>query len=197
MARLLYQGHASCRILTDHGNVVYIDPYAGEGYGLPADLVLISHEHSDHNRIDLITLKKEGRIYRNSDLLSGGKYRSVIFREIQIEATPAYNKNHAKDQCVGFLISVDGRKIYFAGDTSRTEYMHKRLAAESIDYAFLPIDGVYNMDPAEASECASAIGAKHSIPIHMKPGALFDEARANAFQADGRLILRPREEISL
>ena len=42
MATLLFQGHASCRITTRAGAVIYIDPFAGEGYDLPADLVLIA-----------------------------------------------------------------------------------------------------------------------------------------------------------
>lgn len=48
MINLLYQGHASFRLRYDN-NVIYIDPFAGEGYDLPADLVLITHEHRDHN----------------------------------------------------------------------------------------------------------------------------------------------------
>ena len=51
---LLYQGHASLRIVTAEEKVIYIDPFAGEGYDLPADLILITHAHSDHTRTDLI-----------------------------------------------------------------------------------------------------------------------------------------------
>ena len=40
---LLYQGHGSLRIVTSDKKVIYIDPYAGEGYDLPADLILVSH----------------------------------------------------------------------------------------------------------------------------------------------------------
>lgn len=197
MAKLLYQGHGSYRITTNQNLVIYIDPYAGKGYDIPADLVLVSHEHPDHNHVDLVRLKKDGRIYRSRDLLSGGEYRSIGYQGIKITATPAYNRNHSKDECVGFLILVDGLKIYAAGDTSKTTYMSEKLAGEAVDYALLPIDGIYNMDPKEASECAKIIGAKHSIPIHMNPGELFDENKANAFHADGKIVLKPGVEIDL
>ena len=42
MAEILYQGHGSFRLTTSEGSVIYIDPYAGEGYDRPADLVLVS-----------------------------------------------------------------------------------------------------------------------------------------------------------
>lgn len=197
MAKLLYQGHASLRITADDGCVVYIDPYVGEGYDVPADLILVSHEHSDHNHVELVKLKKGGKIYRSADLLVRGEYRSADFGGVHIEATPACNPHHPVNQCVGFLISLDGVKIYAAGDTSKTKYMSERLAHEAVDYALLPTDGVYNMDAEGASECAAVIGARRSIPIHMKPGALFDEKVARAFHADGKLVLRPGTEITL
>ena len=81
---------------------------------------------------------------------------------------PAANQNHDPACCVGFLIEVDGKKVYAAGDTSITEAM-AGFAALGLDWALLPIDGVYNMDPKEASRAAALIGAAHSVPIHMKP----------------------------
>ena len=83
-----------------------------------------------------------------------------------------------------------------AGDTSATEQM-AAFAERGLEYALLPCDGVYNMDLDEAAACAGRIGAKHNVPIHMKPGALFDRERAEAFKAPNRLILEPGEEIAL
>ena len=57
---LLYQGHGSLRIVTCEGKVIYIDPYAGEGYDLSADLILITHGHQDHTAVRLIREQNEG-----------------------------------------------------------------------------------------------------------------------------------------
>ena len=195
MAELLYQGHGSFRICTAEGAVIYVDPYAGEGYYREADLVLVTHEHYDHNQVDLVHLKADGKIYRAADFLKDGTYGSMTACGVEIRSVEAYNQNHPKDQCVGFLMKVDGKLLYLAGDTSETEEM-KALAKEPIDYAFLPMDGIYNMDRKEAERCARIIGAAHTVPVHMKPGALFDEETAQAFQAEGKVVMKPGDTLT-
>ena len=196
MAKLLYQGHGSYRITSEKGTVVYVDPFAGEGYDEEADLVLVTHEHRDHNALNLVRVKEGGHVLRASGMLEEGRYQTRRLGDISVHAVPAYNKKHDRNACVGYLIGVDHKLIYAAGDTSTTDFMEK-LAAEQIDYALLPIDGVYNMDEKEASACAKLIGARHTIPVHMKPGELFDRKKAEAFEADGRLILEPGQAIEL
>lgn len=196
MAKLLYQGHGSFRIITGNDVVVYVDPYAGSGYDLPADIVLVTHQHGDHNQIQKPTKKGTCAIIQNHDALQDGEYKSFDIKGVKIQAVPAYNKNHDKRQCVGYILTLDGIKVYASGDTSTTEEMMEfRLL--HIDYALLPMDGVYNMDPAEASKCAELIGAKHAIPVHMAPGALFDEQKTGLFTAKNRLVVRAGEEIEL
>jgi len=197
MPRLLYQGHASIRIRTDRGAIVYIDPFAGEGYELPADLVIVTHEHHDHNVVSRVHLAEGGRILRAADLLHDGAYQTFEICRVAIMAVPACNDNHPVTECVGVLLDVDGVTLYLAGDTSYTDFMGKRLADIDIDYAFLPIDGIYNMGPEEASFCASMIGAHHTVPVHMKPGELFDRAMAEQLECEGRLILEPGDDIPL
>ena len=196
MAELLYQGHGSFRICTSEGAVIYVDPFAGEGYDKEADLVLVTHEHYDHNQVDLVHLKPGGRICRAADCLKDGKYRSWTECGVKIRSVAACNQNHPKDQCVGFLMEVDGRLLYLAGDTSETEEMTTELSKEPIDYAFLPMDGIYNMGREEAQRCAKIIHAAHTGPVHLKPGALFDEETAQAFQAEGKVIMRPGDTLN-
>ena len=197
MGKLFYQGHGSYRLVSDQGIVIYVDPFAGAGYDLPADIVLITHEHPDHNNLSLLEQNQGCVVIRPETILRNGVYGIESIHNITIQAVPAYNTGHDKNKCVGYLIVLDGIKIYASGDTSTTDYMKDVLSKEAIDYALLPIDGFYNMDPQEASVCAAVIGAVHTIPIHMKPGALFDRELAETFVAEGRLILEPNDEIKL
>lgn len=198
-ATLLYQGHGSLRIVTAEGKVIYVDPYAGEGYDLPANLILVSHGHPDHGAVDLIENRAEDcQIIRNTDALVDGEYKIFDLGYATIEPVQAgNNRNHDVDVCVGWLITLsDGVSIYATGDTSTTEQMAE-LAAREIDYAFFVCDGVYNMDIEEASACAALVNAKHSIPYHMAPGQLFDAERAEQFEGPGKLILPAGEELAL
>lgn len=176
--------------------MLYADPYLGEGYGEKADLVIISHEHHDHTKTDLVTLKEGGVILRSAYFTDGVSYRTAAVGDFTVTAVPAYNRNHNRAECVGFVIDVDGKRVYASGDTSKTDYM-RTLADMHIDYALLCCDGVYNMNAAEASECAAIIGAGVNIPYHTYPEHLFSEAVAAKFSAKGKRILHPSEEIEL
>ena len=202
--KLLYQGHSSFRFTSKDGTVIYLDPFAPSGYDLPADLVLVTHQHGDHNQVQLITRNEDCVVITQDEALAGGKHNTFNVKGIAIEAVEAYNDWHKITEAVGYIITIDGIKVYAAGDTSTTGQM-KTFAAKKLDYALLPCDGVFNMDGNEAGECAKTINAKHDIPIHTGPfdenysplPGFFDISIAEKFMAPNRLILEPGQEITL
>jgi len=196
MAKLLFQGHGSLRITSGSGQVIYVDPFVGEGYDIPADLILVTHQHSDHNMIELCTQKPGCKIISNEEALAGGKHNSFDVDGIHVQAVSAYNVNHNVNECVGYIVTVDGIKIYCSGDTSKTKDMES-FAAMNLDYAILCGDGIYNMDMDEAAECAKIIGAKHNIIIHLTPGALYDAEKTAAWAGPNKLVVPAGEEFEL
>lgn len=192
-------GHASVRITTSEGKVIYIDPYAGEGYESAADLILITHAHGDHDNPGMIKNRNSGcRVITWKEALEGGDHREFDFGFVKVRAVEAgYNRNHNVKDCVGYILTLPGGvKAYFSGDTSKTRQMAE-LSGEGIDYAFFCCDGIFNMGLDEAAQCAETVGAKHNIPYHMAPGRFFSKKRAEKFSAPNRLILTPGEEIEL
>lgn len=196
MPKLLYQGHGSFRLTANDGIVIFIDPFVGTGYDEPADIILVSHQHDDHNKISLITQKPGCTLITNAEALAGGKHNIFSVKGVEIEAVMAENRNHPPDLCVGYILTIDGLKLYFSCDTGKTPQMAE-FAAKKLDYAFLCCDGYYNMGLVEAAECAALIGARHNVPAHIKPGALFDRTLAEQFDAPNRLIIEAGEEIEL
>lgn len=198
--KLLYQGQASIRIVTPEGKVIYIDPYAGNGYHLSADLVLVTHGHFDHCDVDKVKKRQKGcQVITHREALKDGKHQVFDLGYVKVEAVEAgYNEWHDVKECVGYVLTfTNGKSVYVTGDTSTTKQM-SRMAQMKIDYAFYCCDGVFNMGLKEAAKCAKLVGAKHNIPYHTSAntsGPAYERQRAEKFDAPNRLLVDEGEEI--
>ena len=200
--KLFYMGHASLRVVTEDGKVIYIDPFIDSDYSMPADLILETHDHYDHSQLDKVKNLNDGyKIITEKDALANGIHNSFVFPFVKITSVEAgYNKNHDVNRCVGYVLEFNnGKKLYVSGDTSKTKQMAE-MSSMNIDYAFYCCDGVYNMDNDEAAECAKLVNAKHNIPYHNAPsdnGMKLDLEKAKAWMAPNKLIIEPETEIIL
>ena len=196
MPKLLYQGHGSFRLTADNGRVVYVDPNAGSGYEIPADLILVTHQHSDHNQIQKCAQKSDCRIITNIEALAGGKHNDFDVVGIVIQSVRAKSIMHSPKKCVGYIITIDSVKIYASGDTSKTKQMES-FAALKLDYAIFPGAGLLSMGPKEAAACSRLIGAKHNMLVHHSPFLIFDRNKADKWEAPNKMILAPGQEVPL
>jgi L-ascorbate metabolism protein UlaG (beta-lactamase superfamily) len=190
-------GHSAFRI-TDllYNRVIYIDPFK-ISRGAPADIILVTHEHFDHCSIEDIKRvakpstviispadcisKFQGKIdYRAIKILKPGS--EVVLGNINIKATEAYNTNkqfHPKDnEWVGYLIGINSKKIYHAGDTDHIPEMD---SLRKVDIAMMPVSGTYVMTAKEASDAVNIFLPKIAIPMHY--GAIIgEESDAKIFE---------------
>ena len=208
MATITFLGHGSLKLKTAAGHVIYIDPFMSPngdsskvGYEDAADAILVTHQHYDHTAIDKMPHAPGCVVWQNMDSHPApDTYLTLdLFDgEVNVRAVEAYNKMHDKNACVGYVLSLEGKRVYFSGDTGPTSDM-SRLASEGLDLAFLPGDGIYTMTAEEAAECANLIGAKVTVPIHLKPVKPYGEAEAARFAkvAKGALLVRPGESVEL
>ncbi|ROQ89825.1 MBL fold metallo-hydrolase [Desulfosoma caldarium] len=207
--KIHWLGHDSFRI-DGKDAVVYIDPYRIKD-GPPADLILITHEHSDHaSPADVAKIRKADSVIVTTAAAAAkfsGDIRTVkpgdalTVRGVGLRALPAYNLTkfrspgvpfHPKEAGhVGFLITVDGLQIYHAGDTDHIPEM----AGLAPDVALLPVSGTYVMTAEEAVRAAAAIGPRVAVPMHVGEGigSLDDAARFKAM-ATVPVIVLPLEK---
>lgn len=171
--KIEWLGHDAFRIETD--NVIYVDPYQITG-GPPADLILITHDHFDHcspediEKIQtpetVIVTEKDSAQKLSGDIRILNPGESVTVKGIAIEAVPSYNTDkqfHPKtNHWLGFIINIDGVRIYHAGDT---DYIPE-MADLNVDIALLPVSGTYVMTADEAVKAALAIEPALAIPMH-------------------------------
>ena len=198
LEKMTWLGHDCFRI--DGSKTVYFDPYNLEP-GEKADLVLVTHDHFDHcspEDIDKI-MQPETVIVTERDSakkLSGNVKTikpgdSLAVDDVNIEAVPAYNTNkdfHPKaNGWLGFILEMDGVRIYHAGDTDFIPEME----GLNVDIALLPVSGTYVMTADEAVKAALAIDPGVAVPMHY--GAIVgDSSNADAFKAklEGKVPVR-------
>ena len=194
---LTYYGHSFVKIKTVQGLVIYIDPYNVNAFADSADVVLISHEHSDHNELSRVKQKSTCQVIRAANMISASGYNTYTIGSVQITGFPAYNSYHSKSSCVGFVVSFGDICLYHAGDTGNIPEMSD-LASNHVTYALIPMDGTYTMTPEEATTAASAIKASHDIPIHtMAPPDTYSDDIVARFTSPNKLIVRPGTTIAL
>jgi L-ascorbate metabolism protein UlaG (beta-lactamase superfamily) len=171
--KISWFGHASVRIKSER--IIYIDPWKIKG-SEKADLILITHSHYDHlSPGDVKTLqKKETVILATPDCVSqlAGDVRAVkpgdrlTVLGIDVEVVPSYNLKkafHPKgNNWVGYVVVVEGNRIYYPGDTDFIPEMNNIRA----DIIILPVGGTYTMDAREAAEAVNTMKPKVAVPIH-------------------------------
>ena len=169
---ITWLGHAG--FMLEGVERVYIDPYQIKTGLPPADIVLVTHSHFDHfsqNDIKRI-LGDSTVIVAPSDCKMSGNVRNVKPGDtieiggVKIEAVPAYNigkRFHPKESgWVGYVVEMDGVRVYHAGDTD----LIPEMKSINADVALLPIGGTYTMNVSEAIEAAKTIKPKLAIPMH-------------------------------
>jgi L-ascorbate metabolism protein UlaG (beta-lactamase superfamily) len=167
-------GHDTFKIVGE--KVIYTDPFKIKKKDT-ADIILITHEHFDHCSPDDIKAIQGANtiIVTTSDCAKklSGKIKTVkpgdkiTVEGIEIEAVPSYNTNkqfHPKTNAwVGYIFTVNGKRIYLAGDT---DYIPEMKTFKDIDIALLPVSGTYVMTADEAIKAALDIKPKIAIPMH-------------------------------
>lgn len=190
-------------ILQIPGLVIYSDPAGGgqlfENRPAPA-LILICHEHVDH--MDVSTLRDivtaDTRIVANPAsaqklpeelrsrtiaLANGG---TTTIGPVHVEAIPAYHtvpgytQYHPQGRDNGYVLTVDGRRIYISGDTDATPEVR---ALKDIDIAFLAISR-WTLTPERGASAVASFQPDFAYPYHYE--AVRDrDAFASAVRAAG------------
>lgn len=194
-------GHDSFRI--DGEITIYIDPWKLSPGNPPAGLILITHEHHDHfspEDIDAIQTEATELVAPASVAarLKGTVHTvkpgdQVTVRGLPIEVLPAYNiekRFHPRQAGhVAYVITVNGQRIYHAGDTD----VIPEMAGLQPDIALVPVSGTYVMDADEAVEAVRLIQPKVAIPMHYgdSVGTTADAERFKGLSPVEVIILEP------
>jgi len=164
------------------GKTVHIDPFRFDSEPKDADFILVTHDHHDHFSpadIERVANAKTVLVVPENMLAKAAAVENLVSKTVAVkpgekyvvdglefETVPAYNVGkpfHPKSAgWVGYVLNVDGARVYVAGDTDAT------AEAENVkcDVALLPIGGTYTMNAKQAAGLANKIRPAAVIPVH-------------------------------
>lgn len=164
----------SCFKIETRDVVIAIDPFAKDiGLAPPrfhADVVLVSHQHHDHNNIAAIA----GRAAKGEmSVISGpGEYE---IKSVAITGMATFHDNHqGRERGANTVYRLEAEEMAIAhlGDFGEHPMREETLGAlGNVDILMIPVGGVYTIDAEEAAKIANQIEPRLVIPMHYQlPG---------------------------
>jgi len=192
--KITYHGHAVLSIVTQEGQTLLFDPFITgndltdlKAEEVKVDWLLISHGHSDHigdmlpiakrtgatiiSIVEICNFAAKNGIEKTHGMNMGGAFDFSFGR---VKMVPAlHSSGYEVDgetiymgEPAGFILQIEGKTLYFAGDTAIYGDMALLGKTFDIDLAFLPIGDNFTMGPEEAAHAAELLNAKQVVPIH-------------------------------
>lgn len=165
--RVKWLGHSCFLFTSDNGTKVIVDPYKPQGglnYGEikeSADVVLVSHEHGDHNNPDAVKGKPE--VLKGPGLKVA---KGITFKGIAAFHDEAKGAKRGNDTI--FTFEMDGMRICHLGDLGHELSAADLKAIGKIDILFMPVGGFYTMEPDVATKVADKLAPRVLIPMHFR-----------------------------
>lgn len=164
MVRVEWCGH-SYFIIEYSGGSIAVDPHDGGSVGVAtcrrqADIVLVTHDHFDHNAVEVA---------------SGPKSRVVKWRTGEVSERPlirGFKFYHDKASgklrgaVTAYLIEVDGVRILHMSDIGHLPPSEALESIGDVDVLMVPVGGVYTIDAVEAWELVQALKPRIAVPMH-------------------------------
>ena len=171
--KMTWLGHDCFRIEAE--KTIYFDAFEISS-GPQADIILITHDHYDHCSPDdvakiqgpntVIVTEKDSAKKLSGDVRVVKAGDSIDITGLVVHAVPSYNIDKdfhpKKNGWLGYIIDVEGIKLYHAGDTD----FIPEMSDITVDIALLPVSGTYVMTADEAVRAALVIKPRVAIPMH-------------------------------
>jgi L-ascorbate metabolism protein UlaG (beta-lactamase superfamily) len=217
--RYTYYGQ-SCFLIETAGTKLLFDPFISHNplakdidiSSIQADYILVSHGHGDHIG-DLIALAKQtnatviamveitdwlvNKGIEKVHAMNFGKFKFDfgVVRMVWAAHSSALPDGSNGGNPAGFVLELDGKQIYFAGDTGLTREMKLLADLYRLDYAILPIGGNFTMDADDAVIAANYVNCDKVIGVHYDTFSVIEidkEVAVESFKRAQKTLLLPK-----
>lgn len=187
-------GHSCFYLVGSDGRSLVIDPYdSATGYGIPPvspDVLLISHNHHDHNNVraiggDPVVVKGHG-----THRAAGIEFRGVL----------TYHDDKGgrlRGTNTVFCFTMDGISVAHLGDLGHILTRQQVSEIGPVDLIFIPVGGIFTIDAASAVTVAEQLRAKVVVPMHYLTDSLSFELDPVDRFLKGRVVEGPVDRLHL
>ncbi|OPX86158.1 MAG: metal-dependent hydrolase [Pelotomaculum sp. PtaB.Bin104] len=164
--KIFWYGH-SCFLIETPQKKIITDPfYKNFGYPVPniaADIVTISHQHSDHNGIDTVPGKPKVVETAGEHNIDGVKITGVkSFHDMR--------NGSQRGENIIFVFQVEGIRICHLGDLGHLLDQPTLKQIGEVDVLLIPVGGYYTINAGEAKEVAAQLNPYLVVPMHYITG---------------------------
>ncbi|MFO0965288.1 MAG: MBL fold metallo-hydrolase [Gemmataceae bacterium] len=198
--KVTYYGQSFYTVTSSKGTVIAIDPHAIEAYHpqkVRADIILVSHEHNEHNVLPII----EGATKTFRGLTGPGLKANWVpideeVKDVRIKSVGTYHDTmegmrYGKNTV--FVIEVDGWRIAHLGDLGHELTTRQLRAIGPVDVVMIPVGGIYTLNGSEAKRVVEQLKPKEYIfPMHYGTKLFEDILPINEFLEDqpARMVVK-------
>lgn len=168
--RVRWHGH-SCFEFWDANTTVVVDPHDGRSIGIKppavsADVVLVTHNHYDHNAVRVVHGKHDDFIGRNGQFSAKG---------LSVEGLPAWHdsvKGAERGPNTMYLFEMDGISVCHCGDLGCIPDEDVLDRVRGVDMLFVPVGETFTMPLPEVKRFLEIVNPNVIVPMHYRVGGL-------------------------
>jgi L-ascorbate metabolism protein UlaG (beta-lactamase superfamily) len=165
MLEIRWHGHSCFEISNEHTLVT--DPHDGKSIGIPtpmvtADLVLVSHDHFDHNSTRTVSTS-------NTTIITEKRKRKI--NDILVKGMQTFHDScngEKRGKNIVFNFTIENITFCHLGDLGHLLDEKQIQSLKSTDILFIPVGGTYTLNAEQAWDLIKKIEPKIVIPMHYK-----------------------------
>jgi L-ascorbate metabolism protein UlaG (beta-lactamase superfamily) len=189
-----YHGQSFFEIVTSRGTRIVTDPHFIDAYGridVSADLILVSHEHDDHNQIAAVKNFEKAKVIRGLRVV--GKHLDwnpvdEMVADVHVRTVGLYHdkvEGMDKGKTAAFLLEIDGLHIVHLGDVGHLLTAKDIKNIGPVDVLLIPVGGVYALNGSDAQRVVEQLKPRQYIlPMHFGTPVFDDVLPPDEFLED-------------